>query len=605
MGVDTQVKSCYDDGVGWKLGFMSFYRVYLRVLQHIGPEKGLAVVLVLANLALALAQFAEPVLFGRIIDQLVGPDSTVADARWAALLPLLLSWGGFGLFTIFAAVLVALHADRLSHRRRIGVMADYFEHVLHLPMGFHSATHSGRLLKIMLDGVAGMGEVWLSFFRQNCASFVSVFVLLPASLLINWQLGTLLIVLIILFGASTALVLRRTEKLQSNVEHYHTVLAERASDVLGNIAVIQSFTRIDEETSALRDASQKVLNAQLPVLSWWAVLTVATKASATLTLIALFCLGIVLHNEGKASIGEIITFMNFAGMLTVRLDQVVGFSNWIMLLVPKLAQFFAILDLRPFVHDRPHARDYGRLNGHVVFDRVSFSYDGQRQAIVDISFDAKRGETIALVGATGSGKSTTLSLLHRMYDPTEGRILIDGIDIADMTLKSLRRNIGVVFQEPLLFARTIEDNVRMGKADASEREVALALERAQAHGLIDDQPHALKTLVGERGRALSGGERQRLSIARALLKDPPIMIFDEATSALDAQTEHLLQKSLEAATAGRTTLVIAHRLATIRHATRILVFDKGRIVEQGHFDELMRANGLFAQLARAQFIAVS
>jgi len=220
-----------------------------------------------------------------------------------------------------------------------------------------------------------------------------------------------------------------------------------------------------------------------------------------------------------------------------------------------------------------------------------------------VSFTVKPGETVALVGATGSGKSTTLGLLHRVFDPNGGRIVIDGVDIRDMSLVSLRRNIGVVFQEPMLFARSVEENLRVGKPDATTEEVDAALERAQAKEFISRQPDGLQTVVGERGRTLSGGERQRVSIARALLKDPPILIFDEATSALDATTERLLQAALDAATQGRTTFVIAHRLATIRNADRIFVFDQGRIVETGTFEELVALDGRFAALARAQFMA--
>jgi ATP-binding cassette, subfamily B, beta-glucan exporter len=275
----------------------------------------------------------------------------------------------------------------------------------------------------------------------------------------------------------------------------------------------------------------------------------------------------------------------------------------IVTLAPKLAQFFEVLDTRSDVADRPGAVAVGRLTGRVSFDKVSFSYTGARDAVSDLSFTAEAGRTIALVGATGSGKSTTLSLLHRVFDPQRGAISIDGRDIRDMTLESLRANIGVVFQEPFLFARSIEENLRIGKPDASAAELALALERAQASAFVAGQPMGLATLVGERGRNLSGGERQRLAIARALLKDPPIMILDEATSALDANTERQLQGALENAMRGRTTFVIAHRLATIRNADQILVFDHGRIVEAGAFDDLIARQGLFSSLARAQFIA--
>jgi ATP-binding cassette subfamily B protein len=221
-------------------------------------------------------------------------------------------------------------------------------------------------------------------------------------------------------------------------------------------------------------------------------------------------------------------------------------------------------------------------------------------AVRHASFSARPGETVALVGATGSGKSTTLGLLHRVFDPIEGAITIDGVDIRDLTLASLRRNIGVVFQEPMLFARSIEENLRIGKPDATQAEIDAALELAQATGFVARQSEGVLTNIGERGRGLSGGERQRLSIARALLKDPPIMVLDEATSALDATTEKQIQKALEAATRGRTTFVIAHRLATVRSADRILVFENGEIVESGSFDELVKKGGRFATLAAAQ-----
>ncbi|MBG0809246.1 glucan ABC transporter ATP-binding protein/ permease [Methylosinus sp. H3A] len=581
---------------------MSVLAVYLRVLAQLKPEKRLATILVVANLAVAIAQFAEPMLFGRVIDVLTRAQAAGEKLAWIDLAPLLAAWAGFGLFSIAASVLVALHADRLAHRSRLAVMAAYFEHVLDLPSSFHAGAHSGRLLKVMLEGASGMAGLWLSFFRENCASFVALFVLLPATLFVNWRLALPLIVLLVIFGALTSFVLRRTEQLQSKVERHHSSLAEHASDALGNVAVVQSFTRVQSETNALRRIIDELLAAQIPVLSWWALAAVASRASATLTLLVIFLLGAWLHLQGLASIGQIVAFMSFATMLIGRLEQMVGFLNVLFLLAPKIAEFFSILDTRPTVADREDARDIGRLAGAVAFENVSFSYGGDRLALRDVSFSARPGETIALVGSTGSGKSTTLGLLHRVFDPARGRVTIDGVDVRDMTLTSLRRNIGVVFQEPMLFARSIEENLRVGKPDATEDEIARAVELAQARDLVARQSEGLSTLVGERGRTLSGGERQRLSIARALLKDPPIMIFDEATSALDATTERQLQKALEAATAGRTTFIIAHRLATVRHADRILVLDQGEIVESGTFDGLVAKGGLFAALAKAQFM---
>lgn len=579
-----------------------FFRVYIRVLRLLGAESQLATVLVFSNLGIAAAQFAEPILFGRIIDRLAQAQTAGQMVTWPELVPLVSAWVAFGLFTIAGGVLVALHADRLSHRRRLAIMAEYFEHVMHLPLGFHTASHSGRLLKTMLDGASSMASVWLNFFREHCASFVALFVLLPLSISINWRLATLLILLVGLFGVLTAFVMRKTEGLQSKVEKIQDHLTEHAADALGNVAVIQSFTRVEAESRALRKVSADLLQAQIPVLSWWAIAAMATRASATLTLFGIFILGTALHLRGQATIGEIVTFMSFATMLIGRLEHVVSFVNWILQIVPRLQIFFDIFDTQPSVRDAIDAVDPGRLKGKVIFDHVYFSYNNQREAVADVNFTVEAGQTVAFVGATGSGKSTTLGLLHRVFDPQKGTISIDGIDIRKMTLAGLRRNIGVVFQEPMLFARSIEENLRIGKADATMEEITLALERAQATAFVQNQSAGLQTVVSERGRSLSGGERQRLSIARALLKDPPILVFDEATSALDAATEQQLQLALASATQGRTTFVIAHRLATIRSADRILVLDQGKIVESGSYAELVAQNGRFAQLARAQFM---
>ncbi|GGH33229.1 beta-(1--_2)glucan export ATP-binding/permease protein NdvA [Alsobacter metallidurans] len=581
---------------------MSTFRLYVRVLQQLGPEARLGVLLALANVGLAVAQFAEPLLFGKIIDLLSHAQAVKVAPSWGELAPVIAAWVGFGLFTIAGGVLVALHADRIAHRRRLAVMANFFEHVLTLPLSFHTATHSGRVLKVMLDGAGGMQGLLLSFFREHFASFVTLVVLLPLSLFINWRLGLLLVILMVVFTILTTSVLRKTETMQGSVERYNSSLAEHASDALGNVPVIQSFTRIEHETRAMRDLTDQLLKAQIPVLSWWALAAVATRASATLTILGIFLLGTYLNLQGLATVGQIVAFMSLATMLISRMEQVVTFINALFLQVPKLQEFFDVLDTTPAVRDAPGAPDLGRATGLVEFQDVSFSYDGKRSAVTDVSFAVRPGETVALVGATGSGKSTTLGLLHRAFDPQSGHIRIDGRDIRDVSLTSLRRNIGVVFQEPMLFAREIDENLRVGRPDATDAEITLALERAQAAEFIQRLPAGVDTMVGERGRSLSGGERQRISIARALLKDPPILILDEATSALDAGTEAKLQIALEEVMAGRTTFVIAHRLATIRSADRILVFDHGRIVETGSFDQLVAAGGRFAALAKAQFM---
>jgi ATP-binding cassette subfamily B protein len=581
---------------------MALLQVYGRVLSALGEEKRLAWLLAIGNVLLAVAQFAEPVLFGRIIDALTKTQGSAAAAGYVTLTPLLAAWVGFGLFTIVCTAWVSLHADRLSHRRRQAILTTYFEHVLQLPLAFHGETHSGRLMKVMLQGTDALWQLWLAFFREHFAAFVSVLVLMPLSLFINWRLGLLLVILCVVFATLTSLVVGKTHALQTSVEEHYSALAERASDTLGNVALVQSFARVEAEVQGLRNLTTQLLAAQMPVLSWWALVAVATRASTTLTILAIFLVGTWLHLQGLASIGEMVTFVNFAALLITRLEQVVSFVNAVFMQAPRLREFFEVLDSVPSVRDRPDAVDPGRVRGLVDFENVSFSYDGKRAAVADLAFTALPGETIALVGATGAGKSTAIALLHRAFDPQSGAIKIDGMDVRGMKLTGLRRNIGVVFQEALVLNRSIADNLRVGRPDATEAEMREAAARAQALEFIERNPEGFDARVGERGRSLSGGERQRLSIARALLKDPPILILDEATSALDAATEVKVQAALDEVMRNRTTFVIAHRLATVRNATRILVFDQGRIVESGAFDELVKRGGLFAQLARAQFM---
>ncbi|MGJ5023779.1 glucan ABC transporter ATP-binding protein/ permease [Bradyrhizobium oligotrophicum] len=575
---------------------MSLLRIYARVLHLLGKEARLGWFLAIANLALAVAQFAEPVLFGRIVDSLSGNAST--STAW----PLLATWAGFGLFTILASAWVALQADRLAHRQRHAVLTSYFEHILQLPLTFHSGTHSGRLMKVMINGTDALWKLWLSFFREHFAAIMSVLVLLPLSLYLNWRLAILLFVLCVVFTVLTTLVVRKTYGMQSEVEEHYSDLSARASDALGNVALVQSFVRIDAEVQGLRTVAGQLLSVQMPVLGWWALVTVITRASTTITVLAIFTLGIALHQAGLTSVGEIVMFVSFATMLIQKLEQVVSFINNVFMEAPRLAEFFTVLDAVPAVRDRPDAIEVGRLSGLVEFNDVSFSYDGKRPAVEDLTFTALPGQTIALVGPTGAGKSTAIALLHRAFDPQSGFIRIDGMDVRGLKLAALRRNIGVVFQEALLFNRSIRENLLVGKPDATDEELRTAAARAQALDFIDRADQGFDTNAGERGRMLSGGERQRLSIARALLKDPPILILDEATSALDAVTEAKLNAALDEVMKGRTTFVIAHRLSTIRNATRILVFENGRVIESGTFDELVAKGGHFAELAKAQFM---
>jgi ATP-binding cassette, subfamily B, beta-glucan exporter len=584
---------------------MQFLRVYARVLGLLAPDKWVAIGLTLASLALAGLQFLEPVLFGRVVDVLSRADRMDPALVWEASLSLLALWTAVGLSGIGANVAVALLSDRMAHRNRLAVMARTFEHVLALPLSFHGDTQTGRLMKVMLVGTDNLFGLWLSFFRENLNTFIAAVVLLPMTLMMNWRLGLLLIALVVLFSVLTTWVISRTEAAQGRVEALHTRLAGNAQDALSNVVVVQSFTRLASEARLFGEIVRQVLAQQYPVLNWWAVVVVITRAASTMTVIALFILGTLLHMRGQATVGEIVSFMGFATLLIGKLEGAVAFVARLVLQLPTLTELFQVLDTRSTVPERPDARDIPRAQGAVAFERVAFAYPGGPRILNDVSFEAPPGRTVALVGQTGAGKSTAMALLQRMWDPSEGRITLDGYDLRDITLESLRRNVGVVFQESMLFNRTIRDNLLVGRADATEEDLERACRMAEAHDFILRQPGGYDTMIGERGASLSGGQRQRLAIARALLKDPPVLILDEATSALDAATEARVQRALRALMQGRTTFIIAHRLSTVRDADEILVFEGGRVAERGSFEELVRQGGRFAELVRTQLMGAT
>ena len=570
---------------------MYLWRIYLRVLGLLAPERTLAIVLALANLALACVLFVEPLLFGRVVDALAAPSKhnlALLIGGWA-----LVGFGG-----VATGVLVSLHADRMAHRRRLAAIRMFFRHAILLPLSFHQNHHSGRLQRIMHSGTDNLFTLWLSFFREHLTTLLSILVMIPVALSINWKLALLMIGLLAGFALFNVLAVRRSRKAQGEVqEHFHAI-STRASDVLGNVAVVQSFTRVDDEVNDLEHMTARALAAQYPVLNGWAALSVATRAASTLTVVAIFALGAALHAKGQISIGGIVSFVGFSLMLIGRLEQFASFISNLFFQSQSLRDFFEVMDVKPTMASTPDAAPLPRVRGEVAFENVDFSYDGRQSSVHDLSFRAAPGSRIALVGPTGAGKSTTLSLLYRAHDPDHGRITIDGRDIRDVDIDSLRRNIAVVFQEAGLFQRSIAENLKVGDAAVSPADIEAAARAAEAHDFISAKPDGYATQVSERGRSLSGGERQRLAIARAMLKDAPILILDEATSALDSITEARIQRALDRLSRGRTTFIIAHRLSTVRNADRILVLDQGRLVEQGRYDELIRRGGMFARLAQ-------
>src|SRR3984957_2272882 len=580
---------------------MRFFKIYGRVLGLLGRDIRIAGFLALANLMVAGLQFLDPVLFGRVVNLLSRSDNLPQSQLWHEAAILLGVWVAVGIGGILSNIAVALQTERLAHRHRIKSMGRYFRHVLNLPLSFHGGTHSGRLIKAMLTGTDGLFATWLVFFRDQLSTILSAVVLLPLTLFLNWHLGLVLIVLVAVFLCFTGIVVKKTETAQRRVEGLNSSLAGTAQDALSNVMVVQSFTRLSAEARLFSDIADQVIKHQFPVLNWWALVNVMTRASSTLAVISIVVVGTWLHVNGMASVGEIVSFMGFAMLLIGRLETAASFVSSLFFKLPALEDFFNILDAKSSVPEKENARTLSVPRGEVCFEDVSFAYPSSGVPVLsEMSFNAQPGTCVALVGHTGAGKSTAMTLLQRLWDPTCGRITIDGQDLRDITLDSLRSNIGVVFQESLLFNRSIRDNLIVGRPEATDEEIEDACRMADAHEFIVRQQHGYDTMIGERGATLSGGQQQRLAIARALLKNPPILILDEATSALDAATEARVSRALKTLMAGRTTFIIAHRLSTVRDADEILVFDDGRIVEQGNFNSLLSRQGRLAELVEPQ-----
>ncbi len=568
---------------------MAILQAYRRALEMLRSEFWLATFLVLANVGVAVLQLAEPVLFGRVVDAL---------ARGYESFPLIGLWAFLGFLSVLVSVFLAVWADRLAHRQRLAAMSAAFDRAITLPISYHAERGAGRVVRTMLAGTDALFALWLTFLREHLAAIVSIVLLIPTALMIDYRLTVILLVLAVVYSVVNLLVIRRTESGQSNVERYHQDVFGRVGDVIGNVSVVQSYARLRDEQQALRELMQQLLSAQYPVLTWWAMLTVFTRAAATISMVAVFAVGALLASRGEITVGEIVSFVGFANLLIGKLDQLSGFIANLFPRVPTLNAFYELLDASGNITEKPDAVTMTDVKGAVAYENVTFRFGKSNVGVFDLDFHAAPGETIALVGATGSGKTTTLALLQRLRDPEQGRITVDGIDIRDVTLTSLRNYIAVVFQEVGLFNRSIYENIHIGRLDATREEVEAAAQMAEAHEFISAKPGGYGFVIGERGSALSGGERQRIGIARAILKNAPILILDEATSALDNETEARIQRAFDAVRAGRTTFIIAHRLSTIANADRILVFRNGRIVEAGRYEELVALGGVFANLVR-------
>ncbi|MBV8705008.1 MAG: ATP-binding cassette domain-containing protein, partial [Acetobacteraceae bacterium] len=370
----------------------------------------MAALLCLGSVVVAGLLFLEPVLFGRVIGLLGESDQLRRDVLWQQATVLLSIWAGVGVAGIAANMATALQAERLAHRNRIQVIGRYFSHVLTLPLSFHGDAHSGRLMKVMISGSDALFAVWLVFFRDQMATIASVVVLLPLTLLMNWRLAICLIVLVVIVLSVIAFVVSRTQAGQRRAEGANSRLAGTVSDALGNIMVVQSFTRLAAERRLFGDIAQQVISHTFPVLNWWAVVNVLTRGASTLAVISIVVVGTILHLAGDAELAEVVSFMGFATLLISRLEAAVNFVANVFFRAPAIEELFDVLDARSSVPEAPGARRLEAPRGEVMFEDVSFAYPGGHNVLSDVSFTAPPGTAVAVVGHTGAGKSTVMAL---------------------------------------------------------------------------------------------------------------------------------------------------------------------------------------------------
>jgi ATP-binding cassette subfamily B protein/subfamily B ATP-binding cassette protein MsbA len=585
---------------GWTL-----WRVLPRTLPYLKPYWKLGALSLVLLVVASLATMAQPWPLAMMLDVVGGHKTGASFLFFGAtdkftILAIATSIGFLTVVISHGLTVINSYLDsKLEQHMILDLRSDLFGHAQQLSLAFHDERQTGELMGRINYAASSLGLIIMAIPPIAQALLTLTGMAIVAALidlkvtLISLSVMPLMYYSLTLYGTR---IVPRLERVQGLEWQSLTIVNE----AMAMLRVIVPFGREGYEHRRFREQGRTAADERIQLTVRQTLFNLAVTTCTALGTCLVFYFGFRDYFSGKLSTGELIVLLSYIAAVYTPLEQISTTLGGIHQQLVQLNASFDLLDMEPEVKEVPDAVALGDVRGEVEFDGVQFAYKGRVPVLRDVSLHVPAGSRVAIVGPTGAGKTTLLSLLVRFYDPQRGRILVDGVDIGRLTLASLRSQIALVLQEPLLFAGSIAANIRYGRLDASMDEVIAAAKAANAHDFISRLPHGYETLLGERGSGLSGGERQRISVARAFLKDAPILVLDEPTSSIDSRTEEVILDALDRLAVGRTTFTIAHRLSTIRAADQIVVLDHGLIVECGTDEELLRKGGLYHQLHVAQ-----
>jgi ATP-binding cassette, subfamily B, bacterial len=586
-------------------GAWTLWSVLPRTLPYLKPYRKMWAASLTLMLVASLATLAQPWPLAVMLD-VVGGHRSAADfflfgQENEYTILAIATVAGF-LVVIVAHGLTVINGyldSKLEQNVILDLRSGLFEHAQRLSLTFHDERKTGELMAQINYAAASLGAIIMALppILQSLLTLVGMVVI---AALIDWQVTLIsLSVLPLMYYSMRQYGTRIVPRLE-RVQSLEWQSLSMVNEAMGMLRVIVPFGRERYEHGRFREQGQTAVDARVALTVRQTVFNLAVSTCTAAGIGLVFYFGFKAHFEGRLTIGQMIVLLSYISAVYSPLEQISTTIGALHQQLLQLRSSFALLDMEPEVKEDPDAIHLERAVGEVTFENVHFAYKGRASVLRHVSLNVPAGHRIALVGPTGAGKTTLASLLVRFYDPQQGRILIDGVDIRRLTLASLRSQTSIVLQEPVLFSGSVASNIRYGWLDAGTDDVVAAARAANAHDFIIRLPHGYETLVGERGAGLSGGERQRISVARAFLKDAPILILDEPTSSIDSATEDVILDALDRLAVGRTTFTIAHRLSTIRDADLIVVLDQGQIVERGTHEELLEHGGLYHHLHTSQ-----